>query len=192
MIVFMPLVAMGIAVASLVGRYLGADRPAVAERATWSAFRLGTAYMVLCGAAYLLAPRLLLAPYAAGATGGDFAPVADLAVALLRFVALYSIFDTMNVIFAGGLKGAGDTSFPMWVTVVLAWGVMLVPGFVACVLLGGGVYVAWTTATAYVVLLGLLMRRRFVAGGWKSLRVIEAAGEARTPLADREGTAPTA
>jgi MATE family multidrug resistance protein len=175
LIVFMPLLAMGIAVSALVGRYLGAERPAAAERATWSAFRLGTAYMALCGAGYVLAPRLLVMPYAAGSPGADFAPVADLTVVLLRFVALYSIFDAMNVIFAGGLKGAGDTAFTMWVTVCLAWGVMLVPGFVACVLLGGGVYVAWTTATAYVVLLGLLMRRRFAAGGWKALRVIEAA-----------------
>jgi hypothetical protein len=51
--------------------------------------------------------------------------------------------------------------------------------------------VAWTTATAYVVLLGLLMRRRFAAGGWKALRVIEAAGPRPAHPGDREGEATT-
>jgi hypothetical protein len=50
---------------------------------------------------------------------------------------------------------------------------MLVPGYVACVVLGGGVYVAWCAASAYVILLGLLMVRRFRAGHWKALRIIE-------------------
>jgi hypothetical protein len=50
---------------------------------------------------------------------------------------------------------------------------MLGPALVGCVLLGAGVYFAWTTASAYVVLLGLMLRRRFRAGRWKTMRVIE-------------------
>jgi MATE family multidrug resistance protein len=173
MIVFMPMWGLGIGVSGLVGRYLGADEPAVAERATWSAFWMSLVYMGACGALYLLAPGLLLAPYAAGSVPSTFAPVANLSVALLRFVALYSIFDMMNVIFAAGLKGAGDTAYPLKATVALSWGAMLAPAFLLCVVLGAGVYTAWTTATAYVVFLGLLMLRRFRTGGWKALRVIE-------------------
>jgi uncharacterized protein (DUF2062 family) len=62
----------------------------------------------------------------------------------------------------------------MTLTFVLAWGAMLVPAWVGCVVLGAGVYFAWTMGSLYVVLLGLLMRRRFRAGHWKSMRVIEA------------------
>jgi MATE family multidrug resistance protein len=87
-------------------------------------------------------------------------------------VAVYSIFDMMNLIFAAGLKGAGDTVYPLGLTVALSWSAMLLPGYVGCVVLGGGIYVAWSAASAYVILLGLLMVRRFRAGGWKSLRVI--------------------
>jgi Na+-driven multidrug efflux pump len=81
----------------------------------------------------------------------------------------------MNLIFAAGLKGAGDTLYPLGLTLALSWGAMLVPGYVACVVLGFGVYVAWSAASAYVILLGLLMVRRFRAGGWKALRIIEPA-----------------
>ena len=52
---------------------------------------------------------------------------------------------------------------------------MLVPAYLLVPRGRGGVYAAWTTASAYIVLLGLPMMRRFRAGRWKSLRVIEPA-----------------
>ena len=174
MIVFLPMLGLGVGVSSLVGRFQGGGRPGLAERATWSAFWMSLAYMGLCGCAYVLAPRALLAPYAAGADPAAFAGVEQIAVVLLRFVALYSIFDMMNVVFAAGLKGAGDTVYPMAAVSGLAWGVMLPLTYVACVSLGAGVYTAWWAVTVYVVCLGLLMLRRFRSGRWKALRVIEA------------------
>jgi len=174
MLVFLPMLGLSVGVSSLVGRYLGAERPDLAERATWSAFWMSSTYMSACGLLYLFGGRLLLAPYAAGADPVSFAGVEPIAAVLLRFVALYSIFDMMNLIFAAGLKGAGDTLYPLGLTVVLSLTAMLGPGYVACVLLGGGVYVAWTAASAYVILLGLLMLRRFRQGRWRAMRVIEA------------------
>lgn len=174
MIVFMPMLGFGLAVSSLVGRYLGAERPDVAERATWSALWMCLGYMLACCALYVSAPVLLLAPYASGADSRTFGEVARIAGVLLKFVAFYSLFDMMNVLFAAALKGAGDTTYPVAATVALAWGVMLVPTYVLCVMLGiGGVYTAWTAATAYVFCVGLLMFRRFRRGLWRSMRVIE-------------------
>ena len=133
------------------------------------------AYLGLCSALYLFAPRVLLAPYAAGADPASFAEVGRLSAVLLRFVTVYSLFDMMSVIFAAALKGAGDTTYPLVATLALSWGVMVIPSYVLCVHFGAGLYTAWTTASAYIFLVGLLMCRRFRGGRWKSLRVIEAA-----------------
>jgi MATE family multidrug resistance protein len=103
----------------------------------------------------------------------SFAEVGRLAIVLLRFVAVYSLFDMMSVLFAAALKGAGDTTYPLLATLVLSWAVMVIPSYVLCVHLGAGVYTAWTTASAYCFSVGLLMFRRFRGGRWKSLRVIE-------------------
>jgi MATE family multidrug resistance protein len=173
LIVFMPMVGLATAVSSLVGRYLGADRPDVAERSVYRALAVSLSYMTLCGLLYVGAPGLLLAPYYGGADPLGFAAVEPIATVLLRFVAVYSIFDAMNLVFAAGLKGAGDTRYPLFITVALSWIAMLIPAYLLCIRGHAGVYVAWSTASAYVVLLGLLMMRRFRAGGWKTLRVIE-------------------
>jgi MATE family multidrug resistance protein len=175
MIVFMPMVGLAIAVSSLVGRYLGADRPEVAERAVRSALAMSFVYMAACGLLYVLGAPLLLAPYAAGADPVTWPRIAEVATVLLRFVAVYSIFDMMNLIHAAGLRGAGDTVYPMALTFALAWVAMLVPAWAGCVVLGAGVYFAWTAASLYVLLLGLLMRRRYRAGRWRTMRVIEPA-----------------
>jgi multidrug resistance protein, MATE family len=175
MIVFMPMMGLALGVSSLVGRHLGAEDPRSAERTVRSALVISFVYMSACGLLYVFGSGLLLAPYAAGSDPRAFAGIARMTPVLLCFVALYSIFDMMNVIYAAGLKGAGDTVYPLLLTVVLSWGAMLVPAYVACLVQGGGVYVAWCFATLYVVLLGLLMRRRFRAGGWKQLRVVEPA-----------------
>jgi Na+-driven multidrug efflux pump len=51
---------------------------------------------------------------------------------------------------------------------------MVIPSYVLCAHFGAGVYTAWTTASAYCFMVGLLMLRRFRSGRWKALRVIEA------------------
>jgi len=60
----------------------------------------------------------------------------------------------------------------MLLTLVLAFAAMLLPAGIG-LMLGKGVYFAWSMASLYVFLLGILMRRRFRAGHWKMLRVIE-------------------
>ena len=148
-------------------------RPDLADRAVKSGLVIAQGYMVVCSSAYLFMPGWLLAPYAAGADPASFGEVSRIATILLRFVAFYSIFDMVNVVCAGGLKGAGDTRFPMTATVVISWAAMLVPTWWFCVRGDQGVLVAWCFVALYVVILGVVMFVRYRKGEWKSLRVIE-------------------
>jgi MATE family multidrug resistance protein len=76
-------------------------------------------------------------------------------------------------VFAAGLKGAGDTRYPLAATVLLGVVVMLGPAWLMVESFHAHVFVAWTAPTAYVVVLGLLMLRRFRSGRWQTMRVIE-------------------
>jgi len=90
----------------------------------------------------------------------------------LLLVGLYQISDAMNITFNGALRGAGDTAFAMWASVVFAW-LFFVPGTWAIVsLTHWGVLGAWLWATVYLTLLGLIYMLRFRSGKWKSIRMI--------------------
>lgn len=170
---FMPLIGAGIAVSTMVGQRLGRDEPDAAEYCAWTGFHLAVGYMVVMAAAYVLVPNLFLSPYGVGAQGDDFAAARDLAVLLLRIVAIWCVFDAMYMMFTAVLKGAGDTRYIMYVSVGLSWAIMGVPAYVAHEYFGAGIFTLWGFICAYIIVAGFVFFRRFQGGKWKSMRVIE-------------------
>ncbi len=169
---FLPVFGIGIATTTLVGQHLGENRPELAARATWTAFWLAIGYTVVFGALYVLAPDLFLLGYKLDADPAQFGPLRDLTVILLRFVALYCISDTMNVIFASALKGAGDTRFIFITSLTLA-ALLTVFTWFGLEQLGLGIYYGWTVLMLWVVAIGTTFWLRFLQGRWRDMRVIE-------------------
>ncbi|MEJ2096824.1 MAG: MATE family efflux transporter [Deltaproteobacteria bacterium] len=170
---FMPMIGCGIAISVLVGQYLGADKPELAQTATYSGFHLAFLYMGAIAAAYFLWPDIFVIPFALKADPQSFREIYDFSVILLRFVAFYSLFDTMNIIFCSAIKGAGDTRYVMFISVGLSIFGLLIPTYLAVIVLKYGLMVSWIIATSYVILLGVTFFLRFLSGKWKSMRVIE-------------------
>lgn len=171
---FMPMIGAGIAASVLVGQYLGREKPELAARSAFSGFHLAFVYMGSISLSYVLAPGIFLAPYASKADPATFSAIRDIVVVLLRFVAVYSMFDAMNLVFAAAVKGAGDTHFVLRMSAAVSLFVLVLPTYVALVVLKQGLYTGWTIASAYIAVLGLSFLFRFLAGKWKTMRVIEA------------------
>jgi len=176
---FMPMIGFGMAVSVLVGQYLGKDRPDLAQRSVYSSFHLTFLYMASVAAAYIFVPDIFINPFASQADPASFAAIRKTTLILLRFVAIYSLFDALNIVFASAIKGAGDTRFVMFMIVVVSSLVLVVPSYIALVLLQAGIYTAWTIASIYISILGLVFLFRFLGGKWKSMRVIEQTNNVR-------------
>jgi MATE family multidrug resistance protein len=129
--------------------------------------------MVAIAAAYVLVPDIFVAPFAHQADPRSFSEIYRYSVVLLRFVAVYSLFDAMNIIFCSAIKGAGDTRYVMCITVILSVFVLILPVYLVVEVLDSGLMVAWVIATAYVAFLGIAFYLRFLGGKWKTMRVIE-------------------
>lgn len=170
---FMPMYGFTIAVSILVGQRLGENRPDKAERSTWSAFHISFAYFGGLAVAYLFLPGIFILPFALQASGQDFAVIRKIIIVLLRFVAVYSLFDALNMVFSAAVKGAGDTRFVATTSVGLSWLLMLIPSYISLNFLGGGLYWLWVFVTLYIICLGLVFFYRFSKGAWKKMRVIE-------------------
>ncbi|MFO0947051.1 MAG: MATE family efflux transporter [Planctomycetota bacterium] len=170
---FVPMFGLGTAVMTLVGQRIGEEKPNLAVRTTWMAFGISFVYMTAFGAIYLLMPDLILSPYAAHSEPEQFARLKETVVDLLKFVALYGIFDAMVIIFGASVRGAGDTKFSMIFSGLCGWFLMVVPTFVALVYFDGGLRTAWAIITLYLIIVGFGYLFRFQGGKWKSMRVIE-------------------
>jgi MATE family multidrug resistance protein len=173
---FMPMLGFSITTSVLVGQRLGENKPQLAERSTWSAFHMTFLYMFLISAAYVLVPGIFIQPFAAHAEPAEFAVLMHTLVVLLRFVAVYSLFDTLSIVFSGALKGAGDTRFVLFASLIQAWIVMVIPAYLSAYVFSWGLYVTWGFVTCYIVSLGVTFFLRFLRGKWKTMRVIEEAG----------------
>jgi len=170
---FMPMIGCGNAVSVLVGQFLGKKRPDLAEKSCYSGFHLTFLYMLTISIAYVVIPDIFIAPFAAKADPEIFAEISNLSVVLLRFVAIYSIFDTMCIIFSSAVKGAGDTKFVMYMSVIIVWLVMVVPTYISIVLLDYGIMTCWIFFMLCIIILGIAFLLRFLNGKWKSMLVIE-------------------
>lgn len=170
---FLPMVGLGIAVTILVGKRIGEGQPDQAARTTWIAFLIAAVYMTAFGAIYICLPNLLLTPYAHEGNAAEFQEIRPIIIQLLWFVAVYSLFDAMAIVFGAALRGAGDTHFAMWFSFLSGWLLMVIPTWIGVKYFGWGVIAAWTACTIYVVILGIGFGARFQQGRWRTMRVIE-------------------
>lgn len=169
---FMPMIGMGIALSMLVGRNIGARTPELARKSIFSALHLSLLYMGVIALAFWFIPGLFIYPFAAKAAPAEFASIAEKAPVLLKFVAVYCIYDTIDKVFSSALKGAGDTKFVMAAVTIISLAGLILPTYLALEHLGGGLYSGWTICTIYIILLSSTYLIRFLRGKWQKMSVI--------------------
>ena len=133
-------------------------------------------FTVLIASAYAFLPELLARPFRPDGDPQGWAAVMERVPLLLKFVALYCLFDSLNMSFSFALRGAGDTRFVTAVAVGVSWPVMVLPAWLSWEY-DLGLYWAWGFASLYIIL-ALIFLARFLQGRWKSMCVIETPIEA--------------
>lgn len=150
------MVPLGVSAAAAVsvGHAIGAGDPARARRAGWMALALGTGFMVCAGVVFLVAPRPLIMLYT------QDAQVLALGPSLLWIAAAFQIFDGIQTVSTGALRGLGETRAPMFANLVGYWVMGLPLGFILCFVLKWGVYGMWIglTLSLIVIAMSLLVR----------------------------------
>jgi len=112
---FMVPMGLGSAAAVLVGHAIGEGDVLHARRLAASALVCGAGFMAVCGAVMLAVPRAFAEIYT------SVPGVAAIAITLIPIAGVFQIFDGLQVVSAGVLRGAGDTRMPMLVNVLGFW-----------------------------------------------------------------------
>jgi len=175
-IAWMPIMGFSMAVSTMVGKYIGSKKPELAVRAFWSNLHIGLALTFAAGLLFILIPHVLLAPFGSNSKPEEFLPARDLATILLRFVAVYCFVDSLYVICASTLRGAGDVKFVMIISMFCSIFLLTIPVCIVWKLFGKNdevIYYIWIIISAMVLIQGILMFLRVITGKWKKKSVIE-------------------
>ncbi len=171
MLAVLPALGIAQAVTVLVGQHLGEKRPHEAEKDTWSGVQVAAIYIITVGLSFLLFPQFYLSWFHNAENAALWSEVSVMVPYLLMFVALFTAFDSINLVISFALKGAGDTRFVTLVALTLPWPIMIFPTWLMTKNVGA-VYWAWGAASLYVIIQASIFIWRFLGGKWKSMSVI--------------------
>jgi len=158
-VVFM--VPLGIAQAATVrvAVALGSGVPAAARHAGFVAIALGVAYMAIMAVVLVAAPRTIAKIYVdidAPANRG----LGEIALSLLAIAAVFQIFDGVQAIAAGALRGYRDTAIPLLLAVIGYWGVGFAGGWLLAFPAGYGAIGLWTGLAVGLAAVALMLTLR--------------------------------
>ena len=117
------------------------------------------------GALFLLAPSLV-------GIFSDSPDVMNLAVTVLRMVALSEPFYGFSIIVEGMMFGVGNTKQPFFFNILGMWGVRIVGTFLCTQLLSFGLISAWACMIAHNLLLFVLFFWCYVSKKWNPLEKV--------------------
>lgn len=172
-VVLVPMLGFGQAVSVLVGQRLGHNQPRLAAKSTIIGVAWCLLYTLIGAVVFAFFPGPVLALFE-DHDAERWAAVLPIVPVLLKFVAVYCLFESVSLILSSALRGAGDTRFVSAVTLLFSWTIMVLPTIISR-RSGWGLYSVWIFATSYIVVLSFVFMWRFRQGKWKSMRVIESA-----------------
>jgi len=186
---FMPALGIGMALCSQVGYAIGDGRPERAAARTRVAMRMTGFYMGAMGLVFLLAGGPLMRLLTSDPE------VIRMGRIVLLWAAIFQVSDAMCITYMNALRGAGDTLWPAKMVAIVGWLVFACGGYsMRYVAPQWGINGPWLTCALNIILIGLLLRRRWLGGAWRSIRLLadDGSGAAAGGGASTEPAAPVA
>jgi MATE family multidrug resistance protein len=139
------------AAAVRVGQAIGRKDPRGVALSGWTALLLAAIFMGSAGLAFTVAPRWIARLYTPDAA------VIAAGVTLLRIAALFQIFDGLQVVATGALRGLGDTRTPAYAHLVGYWIFGMPVAWLLCFHYRWGISGIWVGLTTALILIGLIL-----------------------------------
>ncbi|MBV8072459.1 MAG: MATE family efflux transporter, partial [Acidobacteriaceae bacterium] len=147
------MVPLGVASAGAVavGQAVGRGEPETAKRDGWIAIALACGFMICSAITFIAIPRAIIQIYTRNEQ------VLQIGAGLLAIAALFQLFDGIQTVATGVLRGVADTRTPMMVNLVGYWAFGLPIGYLLCFRMGRGVYGLWWGLTVALIAIALVL-----------------------------------
>jgi putative MATE family efflux protein len=160
--------ALSVATSAIVGQSLGAQRPELAERATYATVRYSFVFMTAISLILITLGSQITDLFVGGKNASE---VVDIGGDLLLIFAFAMPGLGLSLSLGGSLRGAGDTRTVLYIMAGCTWIVRLIPAYLMAITLGWGVPGAWAAAVLDINTRGVIMFLRFRQGKWKDIKV---------------------
>jgi MATE family, multidrug efflux pump len=150
-VAFMVPLGLASAGAVRVGHAIGASDLRRAAAAGWTAILLAVAFMVATALAFVVAPRALIGLFTSDER------VLALGSALLFVAAVFQLFDGVQGVTTGVLRGVGDTRTPMVTNLAAHWLFGLPVGYSLCFVFDVGVIGLWIGLSIGLIIAGVVL-----------------------------------
>jgi len=172
MVSFVPLLGIQVGVVSLVGRYMGAGQPDIAQRVALSGLKMAWVYSSVILVLFVGFPTQLVAVFSPTTQDLLFSQATPLATSMLRLAALYVMADGVMLVCSGTLRGAGDTFWAMCISVTMHW--LLLPVlYTSLKFLQLPPQVAWLALIFLFLAFSGIFYLRYRKGHWKTLSIVQ-------------------
>ncbi len=160
--------ALSIATSAIVGQTLGAQRPDLAEKASYMTMRYSLVFMSAIAVVLMTLGGQITSLFVGGENAGA---VVDIGRELMFIFAFALPGLAVSLSLSGSLRGAGDTRAVLYIMAGTTWIVRLVPAYLLAITFGLGVPGAWLAAIADINIRAAIMFLRFRRGKWKHIKV---------------------
>jgi MATE family multidrug resistance protein len=150
-VTFMVPLGLASAGAVRVGHAIGRGSVDAASHAGWAVITLALVFMSVSALVFVLAGRQLVMLFT------DDAAVVATGILLMQVAAAFQLFDGLQVVTTGALRGLGDTRAPMFANLVGHWLIALPVAAFAGFTLGYGVVGLWTGLSVGLILVGAFL-----------------------------------
>jgi len=164
MLSFIPMVGLNIGLISMIGRSVGAGNLNRANETITAGFVIGLSYSAILATLYLSFRYALVGVFAP--PSGDFSAIGELAAFMMVGLSSYAMADAVIQVCGGVLRGAGDTRWVMFSSVVLHWA-MLVAQYLIIRVFEWGPRVSWLAFVALILAIALVFAGRLWGGVWR-------------------------
>ncbi len=160
---YLPANGFSVAATTLVAQALGSGEKEMAFQYGKLCTQYAVAMMTITAAImFALAPQLM----------GLFTPdqeVIALGAQVLRVIAFAEPFFALSIVIFGVLRGAGDTKWPFYISIVGMWGVRISAAFIMVNIWQIGLIGAWIAMLLDLVIRGAVCVHRFYKGNWRQV-----------------------
>ena len=163
-VAYVPMIGLNVAIISLIGRHIGAGDTTLMSQVIRISFMLGLGYSSILAVLFYLGREPLVAIFLATGSSSD---IQTLASFMMIGLATYVMADATILVAGGALRGAGDTRWLMWASVLIHWLMLLAQYFVIKVW-ALGPKVSWVVFVSMILMTAIMYLLRLASSRWRT------------------------